>query len=177
MSGGDPIEFTRKSGGIKQRCENQVVLTDEDGNVINAANPLDVDASGGGEVEADVTDRASRDLGSVDIADITRDPVTCEQSSASASGDNTLVAAPGAGKKYEITKLTIQLEAQTATLAILKCSSRDFQRIYMVEEGDGITEEYHPMNCPETGEDEAIVLNLDGANQVGWTLHYREVDA
>lgn len=50
MSRGDPVEFTRQTDGIYHRCENQVRLQDGDGDVIDATNPLAVDATGSGDV-------------------------------------------------------------------------------------------------------------------------------
>lgn len=91
--------------------------------------------------------------------------------SKSSSGDNTLIAAQ-AGVQIVVTALQVQLEASTATLGIIKFGSTAKWRVHMENKGDGLlmifprgSEWYLPTN-------EALVLNLDGANQVGYSVEY-----
>jgi hypothetical protein len=95
---------------------------------------------------------------------------------AAASGDNTLVAAPGAGKRIVISALIVQNESATATTAILKDGSTAILRCLGQNQGDGLALHFAPERELRLSADAALVLNLSGANSHGYSVIYH-VDA
>lgn len=96
---------------------------------------------------------------------------------AASSGDNTLVAAPGAGKRIVVHYFLIELEASTATAMILKDGSTAVFRRYAANEGDGLVREF-PGGAPwELTANAALILNLSGANTCGYNVEYEVVAA
>ena len=69
-------------------------------------------------------------------------PVTNPQLTAtgtkSAAGDNTLIAAPGAGKQIVISALILQNESATATTLIVKAGATAVMRCLAQNQGDGL---------------------------------------
>lgn len=110
--------------------------------------------------------------GNVELVEMPRIGLTEKTGTVSSSGDNTIVAAPGEGKQIVVTEIVLQLEGDTATTAILKSGSTAKKRVYMPNAGDGVALTYHPAFAWALGENEALVLNLSGANQVGYTFSY-----
>lgn len=88
------------------------------------------------------------------------------------SGDNTIIAAPGGGLRLYITAITIQLEAATATTILFKSGATTFKRILCQNQGDGISLQYAPGFELRLGLNEAFILNLSGANAVGYSVEY-----
>lgn len=88
------------------------------------------------------------------------------------SGDNTIIAAPGVGLRIYITKLQIQLESTTTTTVLIKSGSTVIGRIRCVNDGDGKIEPYAPGFEKRLGINEAFILNLSGANTVGYEVEY-----
>lgn len=89
---------------------------------------------------------------------------------AASSGDNTLVAAPAAGRRLVLRKLQVQLEAATATTGLIKFGSTVVDRIYMASAGDGKIDVWNDGRAlPEAT---ALVLNLSGANSCGYVVEY-----
>jgi hypothetical protein len=88
------------------------------------------------------------------------------------SGDNTIIAAPGAGQRIYITKLQIQLEASTATTVLIRSGATAIGRIRCVADGDGKIETYSPGFERRLGVNEALIFNLSGANSVGFEVEY-----
>jgi hypothetical protein len=88
------------------------------------------------------------------------------------SGDNTIVAAPGSGQRLRLHMLKIQLEAATATTVLLKSGSTTFDRVYCAAAGDGMIVVYPVGREQLLGTNEALVINLSGANAVGYTFRY-----
>jgi len=108
----------------------------------------------------------------VPVAMATR-TITTVTGTVATSGDTTLVAAPGAGNRLVVDDVFVQLEAATATVVLLKNSATTIWRFRMVADGD-----YARLDFPEGKEirlmeNGALVLNLSGANQVGYTVRYR----
>lgn len=93
---------------------------------------------------------------------------------AASSGDNTLIAAPGAGVRIVPVTVQLQLEASTATVGLLKdgASGSVLLRWRGVNDGDGVIHTW-PMDArPKLTANTALVLNLSGANQCGYTVYY-----
>lgn len=91
---------------------------------------------------------------------------------AASSGDNTLIAAPAAGRRIVVHDIQIQLEAATATTMLLKSGSTTRRRFYAGAIGDGLVLFFSPGKEFRLGTAEALVLNLSGANSVGYTVRY-----
>lgn len=88
------------------------------------------------------------------------------------SGDNTVVAAPGSGQRLRLHMLQVQLEAATATTVLFKSGSTTFDRVYCAAAGDGKIVVYPVGREQALGTNEAFVINLSGANAVGYTVRY-----
>lgn len=92
----------------------------------------------------------------------------------SSSGDNEVVATPGAGYRLVVTTFVMQNESASATTLILRSgtSSTNGWRILGQNQGDGLAMAL-PLGDPwRLGEDEALNLNLSGANQCGYSVRY-----
>jgi hypothetical protein len=90
----------------------------------------------------------------------------------SASGDNTLIAAPGAGSQIVITALILQNESSSATTLLLKAGSTAFLRVLCQNQGDGLALTPHPQHALALGANAALVLNLSAANATGYSIMY-----
>lgn len=98
--------------------------------------------------------------------------LTTASGTAASSGDNTLVAAPSAGNRIVVHDLQLQLEAATATTMLIKSGNTTRRRFYAGAAGDGLLLSYAPGKEFRLGAAEALVLNLSGANSVGYTVRY-----
>jgi hypothetical protein len=88
------------------------------------------------------------------------------------SGDNTLVAAPGSGNRLVVTAFVIQNESSTATTLILKSASTNRFRFLGQTQGDGMQFVFPVGQAWKLAENEALVLNLSGANSCGYSIQY-----
>ena len=91
---------------------------------------------------------------------------------ASASGDTTLIAAPGEGNKLVISLIGCQLETATNTAVLLKDGATARMRVYTVSEGDGIYLEIPAGREWVLTENSALVINLSTTSSIGYTLRY-----
>ena len=91
---------------------------------------------------------------------------------AAGSGDNTLIAAPGAGKQIVVSSLILQNESATATTMIVKAGSTAILRVLGQNQGDGAALVFPPERCLLIGANAALVLNLSGANSCGYSVVY-----
>ena len=89
-----------------------------------------------------------------------------------ASGDNSLIAAPGAGLCIVVEGFALQNESATATTLILKedvgAEAVSLFRYYAHTQGAGVTWNY-PKKLTAN---KALNLNLSGANSCGYTVWY-----
>ncbi|MFA6046259.1 MAG: hypothetical protein WC718_14845 [Phycisphaerales bacterium] len=88
------------------------------------------------------------------------------------SGDNTLIAAPGAYDRIVLVSVCIQNESSTATTMILKDGSAAFRRVLGQNQGDGVSLTYTPGREKRLAANAALVLNLSGANSCGYSVDY-----
>lgn len=89
------------------------------------------------------------------------------------SGDNELVATPGAGLRLVVVSFVIQNESAVATVMILRSATTPVWRVLGQNQGDGLTKDF-PMGYEwKLAENEALNLNLDGANSCGYSVAYR----
>ncbi len=86
------------------------------------------------------------------------------------SGDNTIVAAPGAGLQLCVLYVYIQNESANATVAKLDVDGEDISRSTLGQYVD-YTRDYmdRPLILPENT---AFVLNLSGANAHAYIVDY-----
>jgi hypothetical protein len=89
-----------------------------------------------------------------------------------ASGDNTLISAPGASTCIVLVHYHLQNESATATTLILKDGSTEFSRFFGQNQGDGIAVTYPDTRRKKLTANTALVLNLSGANTCGYTVDY-----
>ena len=88
------------------------------------------------------------------------------------SGDNELVAAPGAGKQIVISALVLQNESSTATTMILKAGATALLRCLGQNQGDGLALTLAAGRELQLGNNAALNLNLSGANACGYSVLY-----
>ena len=100
--------------------------------------------------------------------------LTAAVGTAASAGDNTVVAAPGAGLRVVLVEVQLQLEASTATVGLLKdgAAGATVLRWRGVNDGDGIVKQFPIDARLKLSTNTAAVLNLSGANQVGYTIYY-----
>lgn len=98
--------------------------------------------------------------------------LTYATGTAASSGDNTLIAAPGAGLRLIVYSLRVQNESATATTCILKNGATAYERKLLAQYGV-IEDEYHPAAPLWLAANAALVLNLSGANSHGYSVRYR----
>jgi hypothetical protein len=95
-----------------------------------------------------------------------------EMCTKAASGDNALIAAPGASTRIVVSAFTIQNESATATTMVLKSGSTAKFRWLGHNQGDGLVMAFPPGREWRLGTNEALNLNLDGANSCGYSVVY-----
>jgi len=89
------------------------------------------------------------------------------------SGDNELVAAPGALWRIVVSAFVIQNTTTTATTLILRSgATTNGWSILAQNQGDGLAMNLGPMQAWRCNGNEALNLNLSGANTARYTIHY-----
>lgn len=91
---------------------------------------------------------------------------------AGASGVNTLIAAPGAGKKIRVLSLQVQNESSTATVAIVKFGTVAKWRVKTPAASALLSAPIPADGDWLVGTNLALVLDLDGANSHGYNVAY-----
>lgn len=105
-----------------------------------------------------------------------RRPFTQVSGTTATSGDQTLIAAPGAGKRLVVKELLIQNEEATATTAILKNGSTAEWRA-LLEQYAAISMGFSTGDEWRLAANSALVLNLSGAISHGYSIRYTVEDA
>jgi hypothetical protein len=97
-------------------------------------------------------------------------------STVSTSGDTTLVAAPGASSFISIPWLQLANESSTETTVLIKsgASTQRFRRVLAPKGTAGSSVEMaFPVNMPlDIATNTALVINLGGANAIGYSIGY-----
>lgn len=101
-----------------------------------------------------------------------RKTLTIVTGTKTASGDNELIAAPGAGVSIVVAWFTIQNESSTATTMLLREGTTAKERVFAQNQGDGLSRVYPPDARWKLAANTALNLNLSGANQCGYTVGY-----
>jgi hypothetical protein len=90
----------------------------------------------------------------------------------SASGDNELIAAPGANKVVVVTGFLIQNTTSTATTLLLREGTTEKVGVLAQNQGDGMSVQY-PMDARwKLPANTALNLNLSGANTARYSVSY-----
>lgn len=88
------------------------------------------------------------------------------------NGDNTLIAAPGAGMRLVIRELMVENESGSETTIIIKNGATAIKRRMTTAKGHGYGRAYPPGGELRLAENSALVANLSGANTIGWHAEY-----
>jgi hypothetical protein len=90
----------------------------------------------------------------------------------SSSGDNTLIPAPGAGKRIVITFLMIQNKSSSAVTMKLEWSGGDQIREMLAQnQGDGLANEPAP-DARLMATNQSLILNLSAAEDCTYSIDY-----
>lgn len=92
--------------------------------------------------------------------------------SISSSGDNTLVAAPGAGLRLVICDFELINETSTASTVLLKFGGTTVRRFLFQNQGNGIALAFSTHREWRLPANTALVANLSGALAHGGGLSY-----
>ena len=94
----------------------------------------------------------------------------------SISGNNTIINAPGSGNYRKVLNLELQNESAVETLAIVRSgTSTNVRRVLLSAKGTvGFRDrvEYHPHASLDLAANTALVINLNGANTIGYNITY-----
>ena len=88
------------------------------------------------------------------------------------AGDNELVATPGAGQRIVVAFWTVQNESAVATVALMKSGATNVYRYLGQNQGDMFGLDYFPGREWNLAENEALNLNLSGANSHSYNVGY-----
>lgn len=94
-----------------------------------------------------------------------------------ASGDTSIVAAPGAGKRIYIKEFQVQSEAAVELVILLKSGTTAFRRFILPSKGDGVSMSYDSINGKYLAENVAFVINLSAADTINYYLEYEVREA
>ena len=89
-----------------------------------------------------------------------------------AAGDSTLVAAPGAGNRIVVTSCFIQNESAVSTTVVLKSGATAKRRALLHTQGAAMTLAFNAGREWRLGTNEALAMNLSGANSHGYTVDF-----
>jgi len=117
------------------------------------------------------------DIGDVDVTslpdvEIAEKTITTQATTEADSGDNTLVAGPGSGQRIVVSSIVVQNESATATTILLKSGANTKRRALLQNQGDGVAWSFPPGREWKLGDNEALIVNLSGANSHGVTVDY-----
>lgn len=121
-----------------------------------------------GDVDITSIAAGTNNIGDVDIAPKT---LLYASGSASSSGDNSLIVAPGAGAIY-ISTLFIQNTTTTATTALIKNGATEIGRMLNQNQGDGLRLQFPAGREMKLSATTALNLNLSGANAHNYFVTY-----
>ena len=88
------------------------------------------------------------------------------------AGDNELVATPGAGQRIVVAFWTAQNESAVATTVIMKSGATNVFRFLAQNQGDVYGVDFFPGREWNLAENEALNMNLSGANSHGYNVGY-----
>lgn len=98
---------------------------------------------------------------------------TTENGTAAVNGNNTLILAPGAGRRLVVTAFCIQNASAVATTAILRsASTANGWRVLGQNQGDGLAMSFGNGREWRLNANEALVLNLSAAQTHNYSVSY-----
>ena len=99
--------------------------------------------------------------------------ILCKAGTVATSGDNTLITAPGTGLRIVLVSWSWWNESSTDTTAILKSTSLgSIDRYVQTAKGSGKIVDLGDSYVVKLAENEALLLNLSGANSHGYSVRY-----
>lgn len=91
----------------------------------------------------------------------------------SASGDNTVIASPGAGFRLVISEYKIQNNSTTSTVVLIKKGATVIDRLKCPDEGDGVIQSFDYWKELELPANTAFIVNLSNAVEFFVSGRYR----
>jgi hypothetical protein len=154
------LEGTSAAGGV--------FLTRSIPTGLNSIGTVGLDA--GTETIGKLAANDGIDIGNVDVGELT---TTVINTTKSATGDNEIVAAPGADVRIVVLSFLMQNESSTATTMILRSAATTNGWRYLGQsQGDSLSMVFSLARPWKLGTNEALNLNLDGANSCGMSVAY-----
>ncbi len=115
----------------------------------------------------------TNNIGDVDIASVTTKSLTQVTGTKAASGDQTLVSAPGASTRIVVVAFVVQNEASTAQTIILGNGTASAAwRCFAQNQGDGLALVFKPGFEWRLTANTLLNLNLSAATTVGYSIAY-----
>lgn len=106
------------------------------------------------------------------VTAFTRPSIIFVAGTISVSGDNTILAAQGAGQCISITSLTIQNESSIATTILVKDGATTRSRFLAQSQGDGLSKDFSERRELKLTANTALIINLSGANSCNYSIGY-----
>ena len=91
----------------------------------------------------------------------------------STSGDNTVIASPGAGFRLVISEYKIQNNSTTSTVVLIKKGATIIDRLKCPDEGDGVIQSFDYWKELELPANTAFIVNLSNAVEFFVSGRYR----
>lgn len=95
--------------------------------------------------------------------------------SISSSGDNSILAAPVAGREHKLRFMQVQNASGVDTTALIKFGSTTVLPVVMPAKGDGECLPIEDEMSARVGDNTALIVNLSGANATWVTVWYETV--
>ena len=89
-----------------------------------------------------------------------------------ASGDNTLIAAPGEGYRIAVFKVSLQSLTGETTTALLKWGSTEVGGGVFNAQYGWLIQDFQTPHLLTGGDNQPLLLNLNGANSFRYTVMY-----
>ena len=122
-------------------------------------------------ISSNIATLAAAVVSSVVTVGVAEKSLTWVTGTVSASGDTTIISAPGS-LQNKIVFFQIQNESSTATTVIMKFGTTAKHRVLCQNQGDGVTFIAPAGRAWGVGTTTLLALNLSGANSVGYTVAY-----
>ena len=122
-------------------------------------------------ISTNIATLAAAVVSSVVTVGVAEKSLTWVTGTVSASGDTTIISAPGS-LQNKIVFFQIQNESSTATTVIMKFGTTAKHRVLCQNQGDGVTFIAPAGRAWGVGTTTLLALNLSGANSVGYTVAY-----
>jgi hypothetical protein len=131
----------------------------------------------GNEAQVDVITLPALPTGTNTIGNvgIARTASTSYVGTVTASGDTTIIAAPGVGLRYRVLSWSFWNETATATKATLKTATINIDSYYMLSQSFGKNGQLQLNEDLVLGTNQAILMNLSVATTVGYSIRVQVI--